>query len=70
MISDSPQFSTLVAIAAPAEYRGTGLTIVNSIGFGLTILSIQLLQWMTIQTWSLVLLGIGPLLGLWFFRRS
>lgn len=70
VISDSPQFSTLVAIAAPAEYRGTGLTIVNSIGFGLTILSIQLLQWMTIQTWSLVLLGIGPLLGLWFFRRS
>ncbi len=44
VIADSPQFSTLVAQFAPAESRGTALTIVNCIGFAITIISIQLLQ--------------------------
>ena len=43
VIGDSPQFSTIVAQTAPKEYIGTALTIVNCIGFALTIFSIQLL---------------------------
>ncbi len=44
VIADSPLFSTLVAQNAPPEWKGTALTLVNGVGFGLTIVSIQLLQ--------------------------
>jgi hypothetical protein len=66
VVSDSPQFSTMVAQSAPAEYKGTALTVVTSIGFAITILSIQLLKTIS-NNWkqnSLILLTIGPLLGL------
>ena len=69
--ADSPQFSTLVAQSVPAEYRGTALTLVNSMGFAISILSIQLaqflLKWIEIDK-ILGLLFIGPLLGIIFFR--
>ena len=39
VVGDSPQFSTVVARTAPKIYVGTALTIVNCIGFGLTIFS-------------------------------
>jgi MFS family permease len=71
VVSDSPQFSTLVAQSAPAENRGTALTIVTSIGFAITIASIQLLKTLSahlIQN-SLVLLFIGPLFGLIFLKK-
>ncbi|MXV17307.1 MFS transporter [Hufsiella ginkgonis] len=42
--ADSPLFSTLVAQSAPPDARGTSLTIVNCIGFAITIVSIQLLN--------------------------
>ncbi|WP_369449798.1 hypothetical protein [Algibacter lectus] len=41
-MADSPLFSTLVAQNVNAEHKGTALTIVNSIGFAVTIVSIQL----------------------------
>ncbi|HSF54934.1 MAG TPA: MFS transporter, partial [Algoriphagus sp.] len=47
VVSDSPQFSTLVAKSVKPEHRGSALTIVNCIGFGLTILSIQFNQFLT-----------------------
>ncbi|PTQ92964.1 nitrate/nitrite transporter NarK [Mucilaginibacter yixingensis] len=67
VIADSPLFSTLVAGNAPAESKGTALTIVNCIGFGITIISIQFLS--AIHTsgntrYIFTLLAIGPLLGL------
>ncbi|GAA4319995.1 MFS transporter [Pontixanthobacter gangjinensis] len=46
VIADSPLFSTLVARNASAESRGTALTIVNCIGFSITIFSIQLLNFL------------------------
>jgi len=68
--ADSPQFSTLVAQSVPAEFRGTALTIVNSIGFALSVISIQLgtilLKWMEIHL-MLALVCIGPAVGLYFF---
>lgn len=67
VIADSPMFSTLVARNAPHEYRGTGLTIVNSAGFAITVVSIQILN-----LWNASgmgpsgyrLLALGPALGL------
>jgi MFS family permease len=68
VVGDSPQFSAMNAGYAPREYVGSALTIVNSIGFLLTVISIQLASWL------LPLIGIqhlfwlllpGPLLGLW-----
>jgi len=64
--ADSPQFSSLSAQNAPAEAVGTALTLINSIGFSLTVLSIQLLVmisvWIPIQ-YAVWLLAPGPLLG-------
>ncbi|GHB24909.1 MFS transporter [Mongoliitalea lutea] len=71
--ADSPMFSTLVATYAPINSRATALTIVNSIGFALTIPSIQLAQFFfnAIPAHLLLFaLGLGPLLGLYFFKKS
>ncbi len=67
VIADSPLFSTLVAKNAPPKHRGTALTIVNCIGFAITILSIQLITLLmdTVSgTYLFMILAIGPILGL------
>jgi MFS family permease len=68
--ADSPQFSSLVAQSAPPEHKGTALTIVNSIGFAITVLSIQLLGSVPLhKKFAFLLLAPGPLLGLYSMRR-
>ncbi|MDO9554263.1 nitrate/nitrite transporter [Rhodonellum sp.] len=67
VVADSPLFSTLVAQNAPASTRGTALTVVNCIGFSITILSIQLVNSLTgmfNSQYIYMILAIGPLLGL------
>jgi MFS family permease len=67
VIADSPMFSTLVAQNAPQESRGTALTIVNCIGFAITIVSIQLIKWLSAYIdarYIYLLLSAGPILGL------
>jgi MFS family permease len=67
VVADSPLFSTLVAQHAPATSRGTALTIVNCIGFAITIISIQVVNALhaTVSSQFIyMLLGIGPLGGL------
>ncbi|MEZ4905066.1 MAG: MFS transporter [Spirosomataceae bacterium] len=67
VIADSPLFSTLIAQNAPVENRGTALTIVNCLGFSLTIVSIQFLHLsMLIFDIHFVFmwLALGPVLGL------
>ncbi|MFN3998150.1 MFS transporter [Algoriphagus sp.] len=69
--ADSPQFSTLVAQSVRPEYRGTALTLVNSIGFGLTIISIQFSQFLSNYFSPKEFLGwlvVGPILGILGFR--
>ena len=67
VIADSPLFSTLVAQNAPAQIKGTAITIVTCIGFSITILSIELLNYlfrhMNTQFIYLIL-APGPVAGL------
>jgi MFS family permease len=65
--ADSPLFSTLVAQNAPEESKGTSLTIVNCIGFFITIVSIQLMKVLSENMnmkYMYTTLAIGPALGL------
>ncbi len=67
VIADSPMFSTLVAQNTAPTTKGTSLTIVNCIGFALTIVSIQLVSYLTtiIAAPNLFLvLSIGAIFGL------
>lgn len=67
VIADSPIFSTIVARNAPAETKGTSLTIVNCIGFAITIASIQLISALRTDAnaqYIYMLLAVGPVLGL------
>ncbi|TNE78738.1 MAG: MFS transporter [Bacteroidetes bacterium] len=73
VIADSPLFSSLVAQASPAEIRGSALTLVNSIGFSITILSIQLLFALLDKDfglWPLLFLAIGPASGLLYIAKK
>jgi predicted MFS family arabinose efflux permease len=66
VIPDSPQFSTLVAKSCPTSNVATGLTIVNSLGFALTIVSIQIVNSLwdaTSNPLVFLVMFIGPVLG-------
>jgi MFS family permease len=72
VIADSPQFSTLVATSASPVLRGSGLTIVNCIGFSITIVSIQLLNLLRGSVgfeYLFLFLVPGPVLGLLAMRK-
>lgn len=65
--ADSPLFSSLIAKHAPANLKGTSLTIVNCIGFAITIVSIQVVNLLAKEMNShylYMVLAIGPLFGL------
>lgn len=73
VIADSPLFSTLVAQTAPPELKGTALTLVTCIGFSMTIMSIQLLSYLTgviNPEYLFLVLSIGPAFGIWSLFRS
>lgn len=73
VVADSAQFSSLVAAATPPDLRGTGLTLVNCIGFAISIVSIELLSVLSeILSPSLLFfsLAIGPVLGLWQLSKK
>ena len=70
---DSPQFSTLVAQSVAPEHRGTALTLVNGLGFGLTIVSIQFTQFLAeflSPNQFIGLLCIGPVVGVVLFLKN
>ncbi|MCO4763617.1 MAG: MFS transporter [Myxococcales bacterium] len=72
VVGDSPQFSALTAQTAPRQWVGTALTIVVSIGFLVTVPSIQLvtsLQGGHHSDLALLVLVPGPVLGLLGVRR-
>lgn len=72
VVSDSPQFSALAASYCPSEYTGTALTVQNGIGFGITVISIQLLPVLAnafTWRWAFVFLAVGPAAGALFMSR-
>lgn len=73
VIADSPLFSTMVANNADSALKGSALTLVNCIGFAITIISIQLLNYTQLNlapTLMYTILAIGPVLGLWALLKS
>lgn len=71
VIADSPQFSALAAAAAPREFVGASLAVMNAIGFALTIPAIWITSnlWGSQGVWVTLWLLPGPVLGLWSMRR-
>ena len=73
VIADSPLFSTLVAQNVNSEYKGTALTIVNSIGFAITIISIQFINYLQSiieAKYLFLILAIGPIFGLYALYKK
>lgn len=67
VVGDSPQFSTLNAANAPSHLVGSALTIVNCIGFAISIVSVQLLNYLVTfvdPSYLFLVLALGPLCGL------
>ncbi|NUN61378.1 MAG: MFS transporter, partial [Burkholderiaceae bacterium] len=68
---DSPQFSALTARNAPPQAVGSVLTLTNSIGFGISIVSILLFVELSAHVALgplLTGLALGPALGLLALR--
>lgn len=72
IVADSAQFSALVTEVAPAHSVGTALTLQTSLGFLLTMVSIQIIPVLVSVVgwvWSFQILAFGPLLGIAAIRR-
>lgn len=73
VVTDSPQFSAMNTRFAPDAYVGTALTIVNCIGFLITIASIELtglwIDTFGIQT-AFLPLAAGPVFGMIFLLKE
>lgn len=72
VIADSAQFSTLVTRSVPPHAVGTALTLQTSIGFLLTMITIQmvppLVEWIGWE-WAFAVLALGPAAGIASIRR-
>ncbi|MBA3522194.1 MAG: MFS transporter [Gemmatimonadales bacterium] len=72
VVADSAQFSAMVTEAAPPHAVGTALTLQTSLGFLLTIVTIQLVPVLAEAVgwrWAFPLLALGPALGIAAIRR-
>jgi MFS family permease len=67
VVADSAQFSALVTEVAPREGVGTALTLQTSMGFLLTLATIQLVPLLAERVgwaWAFPILGAGPACGI------
>jgi MFS family permease len=72
IVSDSAQFSAMVTEVTPPHAVGTALTIQVSLGFLLTMVTIQLVPVMAGAVgwrWAFAVLSIGPAAGIWSIAR-
>jgi sugar phosphate permease len=67
VVADSAQFSALVTESVPSHAVGTALTVQTSIGFLLTMITIQLVPAIAARTgwqWAFAMLAVGPVAGI------
>lgn len=72
VIADSAQFSVLVTESVPPHAVGTALTVQTSLGFLLTMVTIQLIPHMAqliSWRWAFAVLTLGPAFGIWSIRQ-
>ncbi len=72
VVADSAQFSAMVTEVAPSHAVGTALTLQTSLGFLLTIVTIQLVPLLVEHAgwrWAFALLAVGPAAGVAAIRR-
>jgi MFS family permease len=72
VVADSAQFSAMVTEVAPADSVGTALTLQTSMGFLLTMVTIQSVPLMVDAVdwrWGFAFLALGPAAGIWSIRR-
>ena len=72
VVADSPQFSAAISELADARYVGTALTVQTSLGFLLTLLTLQALPPLVeVFGWAgaLPFLALGPAVGVWAMGR-
>ena len=72
VVADSAQFSALVTEVAPPHAVGTALTLQTSLGFLLTVVTIQLVPLIQAATgwrWAFAFLALGPAVGIAAIRR-
>ncbi len=72
VIADSAQFSVLVTESVPPHAVGTALTVQTSLGFLLTMVTIQTvpqLSQLITWRWAFAILAFGPIFGIWSIRK-
>ena len=72
VVADSAQFSVLITESVPAHAVGTALTIQTSLGFLLTMVSIQTVPILAQRfgwQWAFTVLAVGPVAGIWSIGR-
>jgi MFS family permease len=72
VVADSAQFSALVSERAPTDAVGTALTLQTSLGFLLTMVTIDLTPRLAAVAgwqWGCVFLALGPIAGIVAMRR-
>lgn len=72
MVADSAQFSAMITEVAPQQGVGTALTLQTSVGFLLTMVTIQsvpVLQESFGWSFAFPILALGPLFGIAAIRK-
>lgn len=72
VVADSAQFSAAISELTDRRYVGTALTMQTSLGFLLTLVTIQIIPMLTeLLGWKYVftVLAIGPAFGIWSMLR-
>lgn len=72
VVADSAQFSAAVSELVDPRYVGTALTVQTSLGFTLTLLTIQAIAHLVDAVgWEYVfmILSLGPAFGIWSMWR-
>ncbi|HUF76957.1 MAG TPA: MFS transporter [Longimicrobiales bacterium] len=72
VVADSAQFSAMITEVAPPDSVGTALMLQTSMGFLLTMVTIQAVPVMVDAVqwrWAFAFLALGPAAGIWSIRR-